>query len=174
MISDRRRTLHACEVSLYLPQGEMWSDPHVFSPGRRMESLHPLRSLFVAGRPPFPVSIPELLHRFPRQGIELDTCIVYLPARLFRFDQCEQCVQPRSEPYLEDAGRGGGGSLQPHVDEDMRGLRQGPFDGMIVLVQFGNEESGTSVGSIFNDSFHLSVLYITRFRASCIAFSRMM
>ena len=67
----------------------------------------------------------------------------------------------------------GSRGFQAHVDKDMRGLRQSPFHGMVVLVQLRNEEGGTSIGRIFNDSFHI-LLYITRFRASCMAFSRMM
>lgn len=78
-----------------------------------MESLHPLRSLFVAVRPPFPVIISELLHRFPRQGIELDTCIVYLPARLSASISVSSAFSPVPNPISRMRGEGAAEVFSP-------------------------------------------------------------
>ena len=67
------------------------------------------------------------LYELPFQGIEFQTCIVYIPPAFFCFFEGEPGVQTCSETYFQNVRGGGGGGFQSHIDENVLGLRACPF-----------------------------------------------
>ena len=102
------------------------------------------------------VAVVQGFHFGPGQRIEFDTGVADRPSGAFGLLQGEQGVQAGAEACFEDVRTGGGGGLQPHVDEDVLRLGAGAFHGVVMLVQFGHVERGAAVFGLFNDSLHSS------------------